>query len=259
VPPTPAVPGRARRPGAERHEAAHGLVEHAEFPLAHVDEPAVQLQPALLDTIAHAAEGHQVAQRKADGEAAAEVDPRRRFEPAGGERHRARFLAKRHPQRQEAHRRRRLAIAAHQRPDAAALAVAEHDDVLHAQHHHRELERSAGAVVAPGLFVGRHQVGNVAHDEDVAWVTVEQDRRIDAGVAAGDHQHAGLLAFARDAVDELPLLAEAPAAESLPAGHQLGNRHGPVLAWPRRRCTGQLARSLAAALVPAGASGLLAP
>ncbi len=79
--------------------------------------------------------------------------------------------------------------------DAAALAMALHDDVLHVQRADGKLQRRADAVIAAAFFVGRHQVRHIADDEQIAGLAIEDDRWIDAGIGAGDHQGARALAL----------------------------------------------------------------
>ena len=57
--------------------------------------------------------------------------------------------------------------------------MAEHDDVLHLQRVDGELEGGAGAVVGSVQRVRRHQVGDVAHHEQIARLRVAEDSRID--------------------------------------------------------------------------------
>jgi hypothetical protein len=86
----------------------------------------------------------------------------------------------RHPAADEIARRQRLLLV-REGADAAAVGVAEHDDVLHPERLDAELERGARAVLrSPSRIVGRHDVGNVAHHQQLAWGRVEDDLRRDA-------------------------------------------------------------------------------
>ena len=78
--------------------------------------------------------------------------------------------------------------------DAAALRVAEHDDVFDAQHLHRIFQRRGDAVCVAVRLIDRHQIGDVAHHEQFAGAGVEDHLRRDAGIAAADHHHRGRLA-----------------------------------------------------------------
>jgi hypothetical protein len=71
----------------------------------------------------------------------------------------------------------------------AAARVAEHDDMLHLERSNAELERRGNAVRLSIGLVGRHDVGDVAHDEELARARVENDLRRHAGIAAADHHH----------------------------------------------------------------------
>ena len=71
-------------------------------------------------------------------------------------------------------------LAVERRRHAAALRVAEDDDVLHLELQHREGERRAGAAMAAVGFEGRHDAGDVAHDEELAGARVEDGGGIGA-------------------------------------------------------------------------------
>ena len=72
--------------------------------------------------------------------------------------------------------------------DAAAAGVAEHDDVLHPQRLHGEFEGRGRAVLeSPSGLIGRHEVGDVAHNEQFAGRGVEDDLGRHAEIAAADH------------------------------------------------------------------------
>ena len=78
---------------------------------------------------------------------------------------------------------------------AAACAVAHHDDLRHLELRHGEFERGRDAVIAAGQVQRRHQIRDVADDEDLAGRSVEDLGGIDAAVRTGDHHHLGLLPF----------------------------------------------------------------
>jgi len=66
--------------------------------------------------------------------------------------------------------------------------VAQHHDVADPERHHAELEGGAGAVLEGVVrLVARHEVGDVAHDQELAWRRVEDDLRRDPGIDAADH------------------------------------------------------------------------
>ena len=72
--------------------------------------------------------------------------------------------------------------------------MAEHHDVLYAQHLYRIFQRRRHAMGAAVRLENRHQIGDVAHHEEFAGAGVENHFRRDAGIAAADHHHGGRLA-----------------------------------------------------------------
>ena len=93
---------------------------------------------------------------------------------------------------------------------------------------HREFQRRRDAVGAAVGLEHRHQVGDVAHDEQFARAGVENHFRRDAGIAAADHHHRGRLAA----------LGKFPVAGLL--GRQPLRGKGPVavdqMFWEMRSC-----------------------
>jgi len=68
------------------------------------------------------------------------------------------------------------------------MRMAEHDDVRHLERKRREFDRGAGAVISTLRLVRRHEVRDVAQDEQGARLGVEDRRHVDPGIAAGnDH------------------------------------------------------------------------
>src|SRR5690606_8513343 len=88
----------------------------------------------------------------------------------------------------------------HQGADAAALAMAQHDDAAHLQLFHRELDGGQHAMLPAICFGRRHQVGHVAHGEDIAGIAAQQQGRINPRIAAAYKKGAGILAAAQAAV-----------------------------------------------------------
>ena len=80
---------------------------------------------------------------------------------------------------------------------AAARPVPQHDDLRHLQLRHRKLQRRRHAVPPAAQLERRHQVGDVAHHEDLARHGIEDLRRIDSAVGAGDHHYPRALALAQ--------------------------------------------------------------
>ena len=75
-----------------------------------------------------------------------------------------------------------------QRRLAAAAQPMPHDhDLANVEELHRELERGGNAVIARRRLERRHHRGDVADDEDFARIGIEDLRRIDPAVRAGDH------------------------------------------------------------------------
>ena len=82
---------------------------------------------------------------------------------------------------------RRLASAAH--------AVSHDDDFANLEHLDGEFERRRNAVMSRRGLERWNEGGDIAHDEHFARPNVEDLRRVDAAVGAGDYHHAGLLPF----------------------------------------------------------------
>ncbi|HSW51747.1 MAG TPA: hypothetical protein VLG93_00840 [Sulfuricaulis sp.] len=96
-----------------------------------------------------------------------------------------------------------------------------HDDHMpDIQAAHRELQRRRGAVVAAALLVRRHQVGHVAHHEQVAGIAVGDNGRIDARVAAGDDHDPGRLTLADQLLERRAVAFVVVRAEALKAFDQ---------------------------------------
>ena len=101
--------------------------------------------------------------------------------------------------------------------DAAAAGMAHDDEVLDAQVEHGELDGRADAVELAARLVGRHQVGDVADDEQLARHGAEDRFRIDAAVAAGDDHRLGALPVGGQLLVFLGLRQEVPVMEAAEA------------------------------------------
>ena len=128
----------------------------------------------------------------------------------------ARLDEHRHPLADEVAGRQRLDLV-DEGADAAALRVAEHDDVFYAQNLNRVFQRRRHAVRAAVRLIDRHQIGDVAHHEQFAGAGIEDHLRRHPGIAAADHHHFGrLAALGQFAVARLfgrqPLRGEGPVA-----------------------------------------------
>ena len=75
-------------------------------------------------------------------------------------------------------------LAGQRRRAAAARAVAHDDDLFDLELGHREFQRRRNAVVPAAGLERRGEVGDVADDEDLARVGIEDDRRLDPAVAS---------------------------------------------------------------------------
>jgi hypothetical protein len=64
--------------------------------------------------------------------------------------------------------------------------MAEHDDMADAEYLHREFERREDAVAHAVRCERRHQISDVAHDEQLARMGIEDHLRRHPGIAAAD-------------------------------------------------------------------------
>ena len=85
----------------------------------------------------------------------------------------------------------------------------------------REFERGGGGVVLAVRRIGRHQVGDVAHDEQLARAGVEDRFGRGAGIAAGDHHGLRRLPVAGELAVAATLGGIAPAHEAAVAGEKM--------------------------------------
>jgi len=88
------------------------------------------------------------------------------------------------------------------------MRMAEHDDVWHLERKRREFDRGTGAVIFAVRLVRRHQVCDVAQDEQGAGLGIEDRRHVDPGIATGNDHGGRRLA-------ELGKLKVAPAILSM--------------------------------------------
>src|SRR5690606_5472150 len=108
-------------------------------------------------------------------------------------------------------------LAGQRRRAAAAKAVAHDDEVGDFELGDAEFERRGDAVIIVVRREWRHERADIAHHEHLARARVEDDGWIDAAVGAGNHHHAGMLAFGEIA-PSLALLRPAMLAEAAVAG-----------------------------------------
>ena len=154
-------------------------------PDGDVEVGAVQRQPALVLRIDDERERAQVA----DGGLDAFLLQRRqplvlRRHLMRGEHLQAGVVEHRHPARDELRLGLNGGALVEGGFDAAAARVAHDDKVLDAQVEHGELDGRADAVELAAGLVGRHQIGDVAHDEQLARHGAEDRFRVDAAVAS---------------------------------------------------------------------------
>ena len=89
--------------------------------------------------------------------------------------------------------RRHVVELAGERGGASAAQAMSHDqDLADVELGHRELQRRGDAVIASARLIGRREGGDVAHDEHLAGVGVEDLRRVAPAVGAGENHHLGL-------------------------------------------------------------------
>jgi hypothetical protein len=100
------------------------------------------------------------------------------------------------------------------------------DDMRDLQIPHREFQRGTGAMVIVVRRIGRHEIGDVADDEQLARLRVQQQRRIDPRVGARDHQDFGLLAVIHQGLVQRRALLEIGHAEGFETCNQtIDSRH----------------------------------
>ena len=98
-------------------------------------------------------------------------------------------------------------------PDAPAAGVTEDDDVADAEHLHCELERREYAVAEAVPGERRHQVCDVADDEQLAGVRIEDDLRRHPGIAAADDHDVRRLPAPGELMEAVALGRHAPDEE----------------------------------------------
>ena len=197
---------------------------------ADVDVPAVQVKPPVADPLANGREGHQILERDEYRAllAGAGLFVLRRvghgaLDPKVGRTDEA------HPRQHELAALASLARLREHGTDATAVGVAKHDEVPDLQMLDRVLQRGAGAVILAVPLVGRHQVGDIADDEQVAGIGLQHRGRIDPGIGTGDEGHLGILAPVHKRLVGGALLFESIVAKFLETGGELGNGiHGPT-------------------------------
>lgn len=111
---------------------------------------------------------------------------------------------------------------AHQGVDAAALGVAEHNDVFDLERLHGEFQRGRHAGETAARLVGRYQVGHVTHDEYISGFRTHQQRRINAGVGTGNDRRLGALSLPK-LLEQCAVLAEILFLETPETGDEVGD------------------------------------
>src|SRR5665647_964663 len=113
--------------------------------------------------------------------------------------------------------------------DPAALRMSQHDDVLYRQNAHAKFKRRTSAVIMALVFRGRHQIGDVADDKQIARGAIEYQGRIDARIATAHHQRRGRLAKLHEIVKLRIVILERVCAEALESLDEFFRRtHAPV-------------------------------
>jgi hypothetical protein len=105
--------------------------------------------------------------------------------------------------------------------------MSHHDDVPDLETLNREFECGGDAVGEAGRRVGRHQIGDISHHEQLTWKCVEDDLRRDARVTAADDHHGRLLAGGGERPESADLDRQAVVDKRAVAVDQpLGKFHG---------------------------------
>ncbi len=131
----------------------------------------------------------------------------------------SRRLSNAHPWADEIRRFRRNAVQ--QGADTAAHGVPEHDDLADAQRAHGEFDCRTDAVRVVVRPIGRHKVGNVAHDEEFAGPSIEDHLRIGAAVRTGDDQGPRLLPKTAQFLKTAPFVPPSAGAKTAVAFDQI--------------------------------------
>src|SRR5262245_53715945 len=108
------------------------------------------------------------------------------------------------------------AAAAAQRLDCAAAGVAAHDDIANAEPVEGVIDGRADRFL-PGAL-RRHDIGYVAHLEQLARVSGRDLRRNDTAIGAADPQQPRLLLPPGEVVEEVPLALELLLEARMPFG-----------------------------------------
>jgi hypothetical protein len=113
--------------------------------------------------------------------------------------------------------------------------MAEHDDVLHVERGDAEFERGRNAVSMTVGGVGRHDVGDVAHHEQLARASVKNDFRQDTRVATADHHGFRRLSGFRQFAIAILLAAQTAVEKgAISFDKAVRKRHYEAGNWPRR-------------------------
>jgi hypothetical protein len=72
------------------------------------------------------------------------------------------------------------------------------------------------------MAVWRNKIGHIAYDKEIAGLGAGEQCRVDAGIAAGNHQSAGLLVLAKSR-EETTLVLKVLGLEALKAGNERGD------------------------------------
>ena len=107
--------------------------------------------------------------------------------------------------------------AAEQGLDAAAVGMTQNHNMVDLKIPHGVLNGGASAIILSGQLVGRYQIGDIAHHEQIPRGGTGQNGRIDAGIATGDQQHLGALPLLGQILHMLRILSIEPFLEPLDA------------------------------------------
>jgi len=192
------------------------IAQVLEHPGADIEKAAVQRSVAGFDGILDPREGHQVVQRETNSGMLADRLPLFRWR-----RHRVRprRLGDAYPLADEIGDFARRAVE--QCLNAAAHGVTQHHDFPHLERAHGEFDRRTHAVRVVVRPVRRHDIGDVADDEEFAGACIEHHLRIGAAVRTGDDQRTRPLAEATQRLETAALGLPGAGAEAAIAFDQV--------------------------------------
>jgi hypothetical protein len=107
-----------------------------------------------------------------------------------------------------------VGFAANEGAHPATARVSHDDDVFDAHTHHSEFKRRGGAVHIIVRPLGRHEIGDVAHNKEFSRFRIEDDLRRYARIAASDQHDTGFLSGLGQMTKTVLFAFETPAKEA---------------------------------------------